>query len=257
MDEYSLNIFTMYYKRIMRVENELKTLIISHYSNLYNKNNVYKITYAQFFSKTENNKHSKDKTYTKLFNSNKTENEKFTQAVSKMYLSEITNFLGHPVFFKSKIRKILFAQEINTKTTEFQSNSRLLNEFRNCIAHIDAKKFNKDFKRFSVALEYFERLLGFNNVISISALKQINPSHRLSCTEILKIIYNTNKKLFEDDKILISVFDEIAMLNGYTYEALPQRWTIVRQKYQIEKGEKNNYFKENDDINQIQLMLDI
>ena len=47
-----------------------------------------------------------------------------------------------------------------------------------------------------------------------------------------------DSKIFNDDKVLISIFDEIALLNGYSYEGLPQRWTIIRQKFKLEKDFK-------------------
>lgn len=234
MNEYELNIFTTYYKRIMRVESTLKALLIDKYTTLY-QNNAYRITFTQFFSKTENHLHSKDKIYTKLHTSTKSEQDKFAYAVNEMYLSEIFVFLGHPVFLKNKIRKNFFKVPTKTNTTDFQANAKALKEFRNCIAHINQKKFKIDINRFLKGLEYFERILGFNIISTVIALGQINPRHKLSTSDILNIIYNTNLKVFSDDRELVSIFDEIALLNGYTFENLPQRWTIVRQKYKLEK----------------------
>ncbi len=76
--------------------------------------------------------------------------------------------------------------------------------------------------------------------MTVSSLYQINPNHKLSTAEILKIIYGIDAGFFDDDKILISIFDEIAMLNGYSFESLPQRWTIIRQKYKLQSENKNN-----------------
>ena len=82
MDENLLNIFSSYYKRIMRIESKLKSTLIDKYTALY-KNNVYKITYNTFFSKTEKNRHQKDQIYTKLLKSKEAEQEKFAQLYLK------------------------------------------------------------------------------------------------------------------------------------------------------------------------------
>lgn len=239
MNEYMLNIFALYYKRIMKVEDKLKSLLIEKYTDLYMEN-VYKITYSQYFSKTEKNKHSKDGIYTKLHNSDKSEIEKFTQAVRKMYLSEVINFLGNPVFLKSKIRKNFFIIPTTTNTTDFQHNSRMLNQFRNCVAHIDEKKLSHDINAFLEGLNYFENILGFDNIVIINKLKQLDPKHKLSTAEILQFIYTTDKSLFEDDKVLIATFDDVAIMNGYTPDSLPQRWTILRQKLKVESKNKGD-----------------
>ena len=155
-----------------------------------------------------------------------------------MYIGEVIDFLGHPVFLKSVVRKNFFSRQISTKTTDFQSKAKLLNAFRNCVAHIDERKLKKDIKRFLSAVSYFELILGLNNIVTINSLNKINPNHKLSTSDILKIIYSENPDLFNDDKALIPVFDEIATLNGYSYDALPQRWTIIRQKFKLEKDLK-------------------
>lgn len=253
MDENLLNIFSSYYKRIMRIESKLKSTLIDKYTALY-KNNVYKITYNTFFSKTEKNRHQKDQIYTKLLKSKEAEQEKFALAISKMYLGEVIDFLGHPVFLKSVVRKNFFSQQISTKTTDFQSKAKLLNAFRNCVAHIDERKLKKDIKRFLSAVSYFELILGLNNIVTINSLNKINPNHKLSTSDILKIIYNENPDLFNDDKALIPVFDEIATLNGYSYDALPQRWTIIRQKFKLEKDLK---IANLENFNDSQMKLDL
>ena len=253
IDEFSLEIFCRYYKRLMWVEAILKNLLITQYLDLYNKNNVYKITFAQFFSKTEKNKHNSDSIYTKLERSNKSEEEKFTIAIEKMYLSEVINFLGHPVFLKSKIRKTFFKVETNTKTTTFQSNAKNLNLFRNAIAHIDVKKFNKDKNRFLDALNFFENILGINHFISPDFLSKIEQNPKLSTMDILKLIYKINPSIFDNDKILLLLFDEITFMNGYTFETLPQRWTIIRQKFRLENYKKTTNSAEAKFSNQMKL----
>lgn len=83
----------------------------------------------------------------------------------------------------------------------------------------------------------------------------IDPKQKLSVMDILKLIYKIDSKIFNDDKILISIFDEVAMLNGYSYESLPQRKTIIRQKYKLEE-EYRSQCLDNELSNSGQLKLD-
>lgn len=246
MNEALLEKFTSYYKRIMRVESELKHLIFSKYCEAY-KEKVYKIVYYGFLIKTENNRHSQDTIYTKLFNSNESEQNKLSQAISKMYLGEVIDFFGHPVFLKNTVRKKFFNQSVNTKSTDFQSKAKQFRAFRNCVAHVDERKLKMDGTRFLNALIYFERLLGFNNNVVIDTLSKINPNHKLSTYEILEIIYKEQPEAYKNDRILTHLFDEIAILNGCQSVALPQLWTILRQKFKLlnDIKEQNNSTDQN------------
>ena len=62
-------------------------------------------------------------------------------------------------------------------------------------------------------------------------------------TDILSIIYEINKNYFKDDKMLIILFDDIALINGYIFKSLPQRWTIIRRKFDMAKQIKDNNFE--------------
>ena len=71
-------------------------------------------------------------------------------------------------------------------------------------------------------------------------MKQITLAKKLSVWDILTFIYNTDKTYFNDDKFLILLFDDIALINGYTFASLPQRWSIIRQKFELLKKVKEN-----------------
>lgn len=58
--------------------------------------------------------------------------------------------------------------------------------------------------------------------------------------EILYFIYQTDKSFFNDDKLLILLFDDIALINGYSFKELPQRKSIIREYFRIKEKEKNS-----------------
>ena len=39
------------------------------------------------------------------------------------------------------------------------------------------------------------------------------------------------------------LFDDIALINGYIFKSLPQRWTIIRRKFEMERQIKENNIK--------------
>ena len=83
---------------------------------------------------------------------------------------------------------------------------------------------------------YFETILNCNNIINISDL----PDYKgLPPTKfILELIYKINPEIFKNDKIFLNCFDDIAFIYGYTFTKLPQRWTTIKQKFDIEKSYK-------------------
>ncbi len=238
MNEYILAEFSIFYKRLIIIEDCLKNLIIQKYSHYYG-DNAYSILYRYFLT-IENNR-IRDKVFVKIHNSNKTNNEKLISSVNHMYLREILNMFTNSVYLKNKrVKNNFFVNFVETNTTEFQKNQKFLNRFRNSIAHCITKKYENERKQFIKALVYFEHILNCNPVISISFMKQITLSKKLSVWDILSFIYNVDNTYFNDDKFLILLFDDIALINGYTFASLPQRWSILRQKYKLLEIVKEN-----------------
>lgn len=238
MDEYILAEFSVFYKRLTIVEYCLKSLIIKKYTYFYG-DNAYKILY-RYFQNVENRRMT-GKIFEKIFYSNKSNEEKLSLSINKMYLSELLNLFTNAVFLRNKkVKNNFFNKQIHTNTTDFQKQQKALNNFRNCLAHCDIKKYSNERKRLINGLLYFENLLNCNPVMTISFINQINITKKLSVYEILAFIYNLDKTYFNDDKLLINLFDDIALINGYTFYSLPQRWSIIRQKFEIQKKAKEN-----------------
>lgn len=249
MDEYTLTEFSIFYKRLMVVENCLKTLIVTRYTTIFG-DNAYNILY-RYFHVLDIKRKLKEQVFKSIYLSNKNNNEKLFLSVNKLYLGEILNIFANPVFLKNKkIAKIFFPIYTTTNTSEFQQKQKALKDFRNCIAHGNDKKYHLERTRMIKGLVFFEKILQCSTVFTNDMLDKISNQRKMSVTEILSIIYSIDKSYFKDDKKLIILFDDIALINGYIFKSLPQRWTIIRRKFDLEK-----HIKENEN-NQIQLKLD-
>lgn len=109
----------------------------------------------------------------------------------------------------------------------------ILKDFRNCIAHCNIKKYSLERNKFIKGLTYFERILNCNVILSCEILDKISNSSKLSVNQILAYIYSTDPQYFKDDKLLILLFDDIALINGYSFKSLPQRKTIIREHFKL------------------------
>lgn len=238
MNEYILTEFSIFYKRLTIVELVLKNRIIEKYAETYGEN-AYNVIY-RYIKTLQGNRPPKDNTFIKIHESKTLAIEKLNLAVSKMYISELLNLFANSVFLKNKkVKNNFFIEKVETNTTNFQQKCKILKDFRNCIAHCNTKKYQLDRNKFIKGLVYFEKILNCNVILSCDLIDKINKSRKLSVSEILIYIYNVDKKYFKDDKLLIQLFDDIALINGYTFEGLPQRKSIIREYFRIlEKSKK-------------------
>ena len=210
MDEYTLTEFSIFYKRLMVVENCLKNLIITQYTTVFG-DNAYNILY-RYFHTLDTKRKLKEPIFKNIYLSRKSNHEKLILSVSKMYLGEILNIFANPVFLKNKkVSKIFFPIQTETNNSDFQQKQKALKDFRNCIAHGNEKKYYLERTRMIKGLIFFEKILQCGTVFTFDLL----------------------------DKILIILFDDIALINGYIFKSLPQRWTIIRKKFDMKKQMKN------------------
>ena len=234
MDEYTLTEFSVFYKRLMVVESCLKKLIVTQYTTIFG-DNAYNILY-RYFHTLDIQRKLKEQTFKNINSSKKNNNEKLIMSVNKMYLGEILNIFANPVYLKNKkISKIFFPIPTETNNSYFQQKQKALKDFRNCIAHGNEKKYYLERTRMIKGLVFFEKILQCGTVFTSDILDKISNFRKLSVSEILSIIYDIDKTYFKDDKILIILFDDIALINGYTFKSLPQRWSIIREKFDMQK----------------------
>lgn len=133
---------------------------------------------------------------------------------------------------KDKTRKNFFNDNIKTGDNKFRKAAKLFKEFRNCVCHYDTKQFSIDKSKFIQSLIYFEKTVNFKYRFSLKSVEVL--SHKLSVTSILKYIYDTHPEYFNDDRVLVDVFDDIARVLDFRVDNLPQYKTIIRQKFKIE-----------------------
>lgn len=231
LSERVLNEFASYYKRLIRVERYLKKLIYDNYTKQY-ANKTYKILYESYFSSLREKTTVKDNAFKEIYKSQKTDNEKFVLSLDKMYISEVLAFFSHRVYLKNIVRKTFFDTPVKTNKNDFRITAKHFKDFRNCVCHFDVKRFLLDKRKFVSALLFFEKLVNCKYRFASSSIEAI--SHNVSITSILKFIYQTNPEYFEDDRILVNVFDDIARLLDFRTDNLPQYKSIIRQKFKIE-----------------------
>lgn len=232
MNERLLNEFASYYKRLIRVERHLKDLIYENYSKNY-KNKAYKILYSVYFEKLRGSSNGKDNTFHLIYkNQNKNDNEKLIQSIDKMYISEVLAFFSHRIFLKDSVRKKFFDSNIKTNKNEFRQIAKNFKNFRNCVCHFDIKQFFIEKTSFMQALLYFEKIVNCKYRFSMGSIESI--AHNPSIKTILKYIYNTHPEYFNDDRILVNIFDDIARLLDYRTDNLPPYKSIIRQKFKTE-----------------------
>lgn len=233
MNERTLNEFAAYYKRVIRVERYLKDLIYEKYTEMYG-NKAYEHIYNRYLSNLKMRQKSNDKTFLNIHNDNNKNNlKKLDTSIDKMYISEVLGMLSHKVFLKDKVKYAFFNENIKTNQNNFRKIAKNLKDFRNCICHFDVKQFNIEHTTFISALLYFEKIVNCKYRFSNGSLEKIE--HKLSIKSILEYIYYTNPEYFNDDRILVNVFDDIARLLNFRTDNLPQYKSIIRQKFRIEE----------------------
>ena len=236
MHKNYIEIFAFYYKKLMDLEHSLKARLFVAFHKEHGEK-CFKVLFA-YLKKIENKrKNDYRNKFSTLYNTKMPEHEKLEKTLEDLFFSDLIQLLDEPVFIKNKVRKTFYANKIDP--VFFRKNKKPLKGFRNAIAHYNYKDFKKHRKKYVNSLLYFEHIIGCSGgeFIDFNSLPK-NDGKKPKVKEILQIIFNQNQAIFKNDKILIEIFDQIAILYGYTYESLPQRWTIIRQKYEIEKSLK-------------------
>ena len=236
MNEAILTEFSIYYKRIIRIEYYLKHLIYEKYLEIH-KSKAYLILYKTYFSRLGKRSSFNDNRFNEINLKKKSDSEKLILSISKMYISEVLSLFNHKAYLKDRVRKIFFNKPVKTNKEEFKNISKSLKDFRNCICHFDTRQFAQDKKKFTNALLYFEKLLDCRYKYTNGAIEAIE--HKLSVKSILELIYQNNPEYFDNDRVLVNVFDDIALLAGYRTDNLPQYKSIIRSKFKIEENARS------------------
>lgn len=183
-------------------------------------------------------KTANDTRFADIYSSAKNDRQKLEQSVNKLYISEVLSLFNNKAYLKDRVRKTFFIHPVKTNKEEFKTLSRLLKEFRNTVCHFDIKDFNLNKNLYIKSLLYFEKLLDCRYKYTHGAITSIQ--HKLSIKAILELIYMKNPEYFDDDRILVNVFDDIALLTGFrTNTTLPPYKSIIRAKFYVQAEMKN------------------
>ena len=247
--------FSKIYKRMLRLELLIKHKII----NLSTK--VYKNDVMNVFSKFFNNAYI----YNKYCSDTKKENYflairdsksiddvvKFERIINMLMLRHTLHFIFTEEAFRvDEIKDEFYALKIE-EFKELRNNREALIALRNHIAHFNFKAYSLKKKEYLHSLLLFEYCLG----CSLGKFGKIpsNLGRKPNMTKIIETIFDLCPELFmkdvphekfpyNKDRIIVDLYEDIAVLNGWEYNELKSQWDVIRKKYDFnsKKSEKEN-----------------
>lgn len=245
--------FSKVYCRLMRLEMQLKKMLISSVLNYY-KDDVINV-----FQKFFNNKdrlsrysHKNGNSFLAILKNPQitTDSQKFIRLVNIMYLSDILFMVLCCEQFRREEIINNFYFKVPEKYGKLTSSRQKLLDLRNDIAHYNFKDYEQNRKEYLDALLMFEIHMGRNikGVLEFPHFEE-KPSVRtilLSIKELrpdlLDIDPNKDDEMeyfYNKHRVLMDLCDDIAMYNGYMPQELPSPWTILRQMYAIKHDNKS------------------
>ncbi len=247
IDRYSFE-FSKLYSRLMRLELQMKENAVYAITNYYKNDSLN--TFSKFFNNKNrfnryNNKNGN--TLKNILNINNLDDlEKFKQLVYSLYLSDVLFLvLNCKEFFKKDITEAFYVN-VPEKFGQLQANWKHLSALRNDIAHYNMTNYEKNKKKYWDALLLFEVHMG-HNTKGISELpyfgfkptmKNILLSIGKLRPDLLDITFkDTEEKEYEYNKhrLLLELYDEIALYNSYEIKELPSPWSVLREMYRVKK----------------------
>lgn len=237
MHNIYLSEFSRIYKRLMVLEHTIKIRMFESFANRYKKDVYVKlIPYLTHIDKIHNNKIFSDISIKKL-----SDQEKLQKSFYLMYLSDLLYIFefkdqNEKFSYKTNLIKGGFFSKSILDANALRSKIQNLIALRNCIAHFNYLKYLNNKTKYIDALNFFEIQMDCNNrTLKYIPKLQATPTIK----NILEAIFKLDKDVFKDDRLLCNSFDDIAVCNGWHINKLPSYWTIVKQKYQIEKSEQD------------------
>lgn len=236
--------FSKIYARLMRIEIQIKKRAIYAVKAIYGQN-AYAV-FKKFFNNKRRRKRYTDAKcnckFDTIINSNiLTGFQKFENLVNMLYLSDTLNLILKTQEFKTPNIDSLFYHKQPNRYKDLEDCIQDLNNLRNCIAHYNFKLYSTNKKQYLDSLLLFEIHIG-HNIAGINSLPQIQ---KLSVSSILQEIYKLKPDLildikkssdplyFDKHRVLLTLFDDIALYNGLPANKLPSPWSILRAMYKF------------------------
>jgi hypothetical protein len=246
IDKYSLE-FSKLYSRLMRLELYMKKNAIYAVFNYYKKDSI-KIL-SKFFNNKDRLKRYDSRKYgnklRNIFDNNKLSvQEKFEQLINSLYLSDVLFLVLHcKEFFEQDITKA-FYYKIPTKFAVLKSDSKHLISLRNDIAHYNIDNYEINKKKYWDVLLLFEIHMGHNTkgILELPyfgfrpTMKNILISIGKLRPDLLDINFRQLEEkeyYYNKHRVMLELYDEIALYNGYNISELPSPWSILREMYRV------------------------
>jgi len=235
--------FSKIYARLMRLELTIKKKAFLAVKNYYGENALD--VFCKFFNNKRRLKRYANDRRNKLSyiinHQGFSKLEKMQKLLNELYLSDSLHFVLKTTQFKNPTIDNLFYNKIPEKYKTLEDCINNLTKLRNCIAHYNFNLYKENKRNFLDSLFLFEVHLG-HNVAGISELPKIEtPTIRKIVEKIYELkpelIINLNIKEKQEkiycnhQRMLLSLFDDIAIYNGISANNLPSPWTVLRELY--------------------------
>lgn len=240
--------FSKIYKRLLRLELLMKKKIKDYSLSLYGNEVMDK--FEKFFSNPKiydkYTNHSDNKNHFLLIkNNNDIPNAlKFIMIVDMLTLRHLLHFIFTEENFRDpKIAEKFYCQK-NINFKELKNCKMPLINLRNDIAHFDFKRYRKNKNEYLHSLLLFEINIG----CSLGKYSKIpnNLGYKPNMSKIIETIYELAPDLFKKntpnsvfpynkDRMLVDMYEDIAVLNGWEYSELKSQWDVIRKKYDFNK----------------------
>ena len=243
--KYSLE-FSKIYKRLMELEIVIKQNLFNSINMTYGNDGYDK--FSAFFLQDKIKQRYKEKgkyTLEVIYkHPDLPKHMKLEKSLNCLYLSDLLKILVDIKEFHSDKRLTgWFYLNAPDDLNVLKIRKGQIIKLRNCIAHYDISKYEKNHPKFTRALIFFEVHLGCS-IHKIHSLKKFDK--KPSTSDILIALYTIEPRLFDKgksddfpydrDRLLLDLFDDLAVINGWDYNSLPSPWTILRQKYALMKN---------------------
>lgn len=232
IDRYIVIELSKLYKRMFEVELTLKQKLFYALKKTYKDKLFFRL--VPYLKKLTNNPNE----INKIINStNKTEEQKLYKFITSAYLSDVINILTlyKNIYKYSVFQKNFYGTEIDDiKHQEIISYAGRLISLRNSIMHFNIKMYQRNRENYLKTLIYWEKLLACPNMkyihnLTFNKKPQIAPTLRA-----LAGIYPDFLTL--SDRLVCDMFDDVAFINGWDINKLPEYWTIGRALHELKSN---------------------
>jgi len=241
--------FSKIYKRLLRLELLIKHKIINNVLIVYKDNamTVFKKFFNNEYIYKSYKNESKDRNYFIKIRDNKSLNNviKFQQIMNMLTLRHLLHFIFTEEAFRTPEIVNNFYSKKDIKFKELKKNQFSLIKLRNYVAHFNFTEYEIDKTKYLHILMLYEICLG----CSLGKYENIpcNLGYKPNMTTIINKIYELCPELFKKnisniqfpynkDRMIVDMYEDIAVLNGWEYKELKSQWDVIRAKYKFNKS---------------------